>query len=172
MTSVNVTHPNFNFQLVISPTTTIKDLKTSIVEQLSDAYDLEHFYTKLTFGNGVELLPFVFDTNTYDTVNFAQYSDILPGTKIQLTDKPSTRVYMLLSTGDPSDLDPVLITSLKLENVLKFWVREILYEENVETFLARHNLSEVNYKDHAFIRAFTDEMDSDEYYLFVETRLD
>ena len=116
MTTVPVTHQSsyapLDFQIVINPTTTIRDLKKLLDEKLDDIPDnpndsLNWFTIKLTVGDGTELLPLIFDSTDYDHVDFNLYQSVLPGTKIDLDDRYIDKVYSLINynSDDPEPLE-------------------------------------------------------------------
>lgn len=65
------------YQLVITPGTTIGSLK----QQLSV---FPGHNIRLFLGNGVEIAPVVFTTNTYDNITFQQHEQVLEGSKLYL----------------------------------------------------------------------------------------
>jgi len=174
MTSVNVIHPYFNTTLTVVPTTTVLELKNMLnVSLRSRQEDLTDYKVKFVFGNGTELMPFVFDRDEYDQVNCQMYVTVLPGSRIELSTRPHPMAYILISIGEYTDMsDPVEIVTLDPMNVYKWYVSEILQEDDISDFLARHNLSELDYNNNSVIRAIRNEMNENEEFSFVERRLD
>ena len=67
-------------QVNILPTTTISQLKETIKGMIQQ----NKYTNKLVFNNGEELLPLVFQTNTYDNINFQSKVTIIQGGQIYI----------------------------------------------------------------------------------------
>ena len=172
MTTIELTHPSFVTVITISPTTTIIDLKTMINNQLGQRGEtLSNYKTRFVFGNGTELAPFIFDTNEYDQVNLQQYTVVLPGSKIELTPKPQIKVYILLGLGEDTE-DPVEILSRDMVKILRYYISEVLYEENIPEFLTKYKLDRLDFNNRTVVNAILNEIAEDDYYAFVEKYLD
>jgi len=68
------------YQINILPTTTISQLK----ETIRGIVKQNNYTIRLVFNNGEELLPLVFQTNTYDNVNFQSQATIINGGQIYI----------------------------------------------------------------------------------------
>ena len=179
MTTVPVTHQSsyapLDFQIVINPTTTIGDLKKLLDEKIDDVpsnpYDsLNWFKIKLTFGDGTELLPLIFDSTDYDHVDFSLYQSVLPGTKIDLDDRNIDKVYSLINYNS-DDPEPILITSKNIKTIYKYFVSEFLDDAEVVAMLGEWNLTKLDYSDARVTRAISDKMDEDESIVLQKTDL-
>lgn len=63
----------------IKPETTIGQMKILLHPHQGDSK------IKLTFSDGTILDPVVFETTTYDAVNFVQYSNVFKGSRLDIT---------------------------------------------------------------------------------------
>jgi len=69
----------------IFPTTTISQLKQTIKGvMVSQKYNKDDYTIRLIFNNGEELLPLVFQTNTYDNANFQSHNGKIQGGQIYI----------------------------------------------------------------------------------------
>ncbi len=73
------------FKVDIFPTTTIAQLKQTIKGvMVSQKYNKDDYTVRLIFNNGEELLPLVFQTNTYDNADFQSHDGKIQGGQIYI----------------------------------------------------------------------------------------
>ena len=151
--------------ITIKPTTTIKELKAII--------NSPNTTIKLFFRDGRELMPIVFETDKYDHVDFSQYSDVLYGTKIYLEDKQLPTVYVLFNSDSYTNNDfedALLITSLSLKTIHKYWVDNYL-KTRLGIFLTKYKLTEIDYDNPEVVDGISREIELSGYLKLYRTQL-
>ncbi len=113
--TVHCPNPGANKQIPISQFTTIGQIKAALQIPLWIFKD-----TRFFFGNGTELSPVVFTTNTYDHVNFQQYANILNGSQIYIA-KPTGTVYVLIDENYEN-----VYASTNEATVLRHWGENLI----------------------------------------------
>jgi len=86
------------YQINILPTTTISQLK----ETIKGIVKQNNYTIRLVFNNGEELLPLVFQTNTYDNTNFQSQATIINGGQIYINNNITTVMIEGLLSDDHS----------------------------------------------------------------------
>ena len=159
----------------IPVSTTIGQLKSKLYPYV---HEYKNPHIRFTFNNGTELSPIVFTANNYDNVNFQQYSLVLPGSQIYISETKETKtkatkipIYILLDDGQK-----FLYSSTDKTKTLKYFTNHHI---NVTGFITIEGMftelywieEPPDYNNPEHMKAIIDEID-EAHFIFIEGILD
>lgn len=119
--------------ITVLPSNTIAQIKMLIYNWLAPQ-GIINYNIKLIFNNGSELDPIIFNTNTYDNVNFTVQSKLLPGAKLLINhttvkNLPPDLISMIYEFAEDEELAKLCMLNKDFSTKIcnsSFWIKKII----------------------------------------------
>ena len=171
----------FNNQKVssidIQPTTTIGQLKLTLENWLKPQ-GYTNYQIRVVFNNNTELPGIVFDSITYDQVNFHAQANLIKGGKIYVTATKQIKPVKILPTDPCVGQDVNILFSfeegqgvvvgvyLDIEDALRFWVNNYVDDREMLLQQLHATRGRINYNNPDVREFLYEAMADDQFHLY------